>query len=277
MSIGADKFFANLLMGSWCAPSEVSSTSKGSSFFLQSADKRILLKGIKEDEAETFQNMLEQYLTYVTANPNSLLCRCFGLYRMKSSHWDSRFITMANLFDTDVVIHEVYDLKGSSVGRYVDVEGTSDSAFSIALKDMNFQRKLHISPERRALLLEQLERDCRWLEERNIIDYSLLLGIHYAENIYPLRQGRLHLSQSGRVDKHEKSIFKRFHGGIPSSDGKELYFIGIIDIFTLYNLKKRSESTLKSIIYDKDKISCISPPYYRRRFVKLACKICTDA
>ena len=39
--------------------------------------------------------------------------------------------------------------------------------------------------------------------------------------------------------------------GIPSSDGKELYFIGIIDIFTLYNLKKRSESTLKSIIYDK--------------------------
>ena len=30
---------------------------------------------------------------------------------------------MANLFDTDVVIHEVYDLKGSSVGRYVDVEG----------------------------------------------------------------------------------------------------------------------------------------------------------
>ena len=83
-------------------PYEVSSTSKGSSFFLQSAgmkryfkkcfgrtararggegflclsllsaaypqdllhsDKRILLKGIKEDEAETFQNMLEQYLT----------------------------------------------------------------------------------------------------------------------------------------------------------------------------------------------------------------------
>ena len=49
-------------------------------------------------------------------------------------------------------------LWGNSVDALI---GTSDSAFSIALKDMNFQRKLHISPERRALLLEQLERDCR--------------------------------------------------------------------------------------------------------------------
>jgi hypothetical protein len=48
------------------------------------------------------------------------------------------------------------------------------------------------------------------------------------------------------------------HGGLLSSDRNELYFIGIIDVLTVYNTKKRVEHCVKSVLYG-DEISCIPP------------------
>jgi len=51
---------------------------------------------------------------------NTLLCRFFGLHRLKHSSWGKLYlIIMSNIFDTDRVIHTRYDLKGSTVGRKV--------------------------------------------------------------------------------------------------------------------------------------------------------------
>ena len=60
-------------------------------------------------------------------------------------------------------------------------------------------------------------------------------------------------------------------GGFNSSneqDGEtqELYFIGIIDILTPFNTKKRTESFFKRIVQDKYGVSAVKPSFYGQRF-----------
>ncbi len=50
------------------------------------------------------------------------------------------------------------------------------------MKDLNWinmHRHLHLGPEKRTLLTEQLKKDVAFLMKMNIMDYSLLTGIHY--------------------------------------------------------------------------------------------------
>ena len=56
----------------------------------------------------------------------------------------------------------------------------------------------------------------------------------------------------------DKPFFEMHDGGILSSDGQTLYFVGIIDILTNYGAKKKLEYAFKSIRYGK-KVSCIPP------------------
>jgi hypothetical protein len=41
----------------------------------------------------------------------------------------------------------------------------------------------------------------------------------------------------------------------------------MIDYLTVYNLKKKSEHTLKSLVHDSTQISAIPPEPYRKRFL----------
>jgi len=94
--------------------------------------------------------------------------------------------------------------------------------------------------------------------------------------------GNLKLSTStleGRgwmtVPANQKMTFRELcHGGVIARaendrplEAEEIYFLGIIDILTVYNFKKKSEHTIKSLLYDSNAISAIPPGPYRQRFV----------
>ena len=58
-------------------------------------------------------------------------------------------------------------------------------------------------------------------------------------------------------------------GGIPAKNHKGenlLLFIGIIDVLQSYGVAKKLEHTLKSIVYDGDKVSVHRPAFYAKRF-----------
>lgn len=55
-------------------------------------------------------------------------------------------------------------------------------------------------------------------------------------------------------------------GGMASIDKSKIYYLGIIDIFTEYNMKKKGEHFLKSIQHDSQTISCVPPDQYAQRF-----------
>jgi len=44
--------------------------------------------------------------------------------------------------------------------------------------------------------------------------------------------------------------------------------LGIIDIFTEYNAKKKAEHFIKSLKYDEMTVSCVPPGPYGKRFVQ---------
>ena len=55
---------------------------------------------------------------------------------------------------------------------------------------------------------------------------------------------------------NDKSVFKQNRGGLLAGtrDRNEVYCIGIIDTLTVYDLKKKGESVLKSVLYNKVRV-----------------------
>jgi 1-phosphatidylinositol-4-phosphate 5-kinase len=123
-------------------------------------------------------------------NPNTLITRFYGLYSIKpldSNEKNVRFVIMNNVFDTELEIHEKYDLKGSTVGRSSQkdvVEIDLKKKKNIILKDLDIKenkKKIKIEKKLKEQLLTQLKSDCEWLQTMNIMDYSLLLGILFVK------------------------------------------------------------------------------------------------
>lgn len=113
---------------------------------------------------------------------------------------------MGNVFPPNRDIHETYDLKGSTLGRAISDEELNNNPRATQ-KDLNWvnrNRKLELGPERRHLFVEQTKRDVELLARLNIMDYSLLIGIHDIErgNKDNIRDNTLkvfHVSDIGKV------------------------------------------------------------------------------
>jgi hypothetical protein len=89
---------------------------------------------------------------------------------------------MGNIFPPNKDIHEIYDLKGSTVGRSLDEEKSKNDRRAV-FKDLNWlnrDKKLELGPFKRKSLIDQMEKDVLWLIKNNIMDYSLLVGCHNA-------------------------------------------------------------------------------------------------
>jgi 1-phosphatidylinositol-4-phosphate 5-kinase len=300
-SLGPEKILGNLLVGSFSALCEVVSSGRSGSIFFKSVDNRFLIKTISPAEHAKLCEILPNYYQHVEANPNTLLTRILGCHQLKTNH-NIDFVVMENVFfgggggrgdisggeegeegETEKEmrndghpIHEQYDLKGSTIDRHVDVTPAQFS--SVAMKDLDFQRngrKINLPAEQRGWLLEQLEKDCRYLEDCGICDYSLLLGFHFLSpeesqsikkrkqkkknnNTHQQPEASLLLTASGTTTVSTlgtslrwASIFRKDYGGILSANEDIIYYLGIIDHLTTFDLKKRAESSLKSIIHDK--------------------------
>nr|GMC64964.1 phosphatidylinositol 4-phosphate 5-kinase 6-like [Ipomoea batatas] len=88
---------------------------------------------------------------------------------------------MGNLFCTEYTIQRRFDLKGSTFGRLTDKpESEIDATTTLKDLDLNFIFRLQ-----KAWFQEfrrQVDRDCELLEQERIMDYSLLVGLHFRES-----------------------------------------------------------------------------------------------
>jgi 1-phosphatidylinositol-4-phosphate 5-kinase len=161
--------------------SELGSPGKSGSFFYFSRDYRFIIKTIRHSEAKFLLKILKDYHAHVSENPHTLLSRFYGLHRVKLPRGRKiHFVIMNNLFPPHRDVHETYDLKGSTVGRLYPEEKAEQNPRAV-LKDLNWisrKKMLELGPEKRALLTEQLRRDSELLKRINVMDYSLLVGIH---------------------------------------------------------------------------------------------------
>ncbi len=164
--------------------SELGTPGKSGSFFYFSRDYRFIIKTIHAQEHKFLRKVLKKYHDHVNANPHTLLSRFYGLHRVKLPRGKKiHFVIMNNLFPPHKDIHETYDLKGSTFGRTFPEEKAKENPRAV-LKDNNWllrNKSLELGPEKRAFLSMQIDRDVSFLEEVEVMDYSLLVGIHHVK------------------------------------------------------------------------------------------------
>lgn len=161
--------------------SELGSPGKSGSFFYFSRDYKYIIKTIHHAEHKFLRKILKDYYQHVKENPNTLLSQFYGLHRVKMPYGRKiHFVVMNNLFPPHRDIHQTFDLKGSTIGRDYKEEDLENNPRA-TLKDLNWlrrKRNLELGLQKRQLFLEQLYKDVRLLQRLQIMDYSLLIGIH---------------------------------------------------------------------------------------------------
>lgn len=175
--------------------SELNSPGKSGSFFYYSRDYKYIIKTIHHSEHIHLRRHLKEYYNHVKSNPDTLLCQFYGLHRVKMpisfqnkiKHRKIYFIVMNNLFPPHLEIHKTYDLKGSTWGRRTDIKQLSNNDTNTnyhqvqVLKDLNWldtNETIKFGPLKKKKFLNQLQTDIALLSKLNIMDYSLLIGIH---------------------------------------------------------------------------------------------------
>eukprot|EP01059_Diplonema_ambulator_P009273 TRINITY_DN19110_c0_g1_i1.p1 TRINITY_DN19110_c0_g1~~TRINITY_DN19110_c0_g1_i1.p1 ORF type:complete len:807 (+),score=133.55 TRINITY_DN19110_c0_g1_i1:166-2586(+) len=308
------------------------------SFFYFTPGKEFIVKTITEREAKLLKSFLRDYYLHLTRNPNTLIVRFYGLYAIKMHRGAkvTHFVVMDNVFLTKRHVHEVYDLKGSWIDRgpvrkerhqgdtdstvspktraffsmlgYEKKQGRKSSARVMKDMDIVGVKRLVLDKDLGRALLKQVEADSQFFIRHNIMDYSLLLGIHkgsFDELRVPNEDLALDLTaphdslQSPLSSRKTRSstyippapltnpaalqpkptppLHRRNEGGLYSAftseqthNGDNMYFMGIIDILQTWTFQKRAERFLKSLFLKKDPagMSAIEPYRYAKRFIE---------
>ncbi|KAL6179017.1 hypothetical protein ACLB2K_050533 [Fragaria x ananassa] len=156
---------------------ELSSPGKSGSLFYLSHDDRFVIKTLKKSELKVLLRMLPSYYCHVGEHENTLITKFFGLHRITlKTRRKVRFVVMGNMFCTELRIHRRFDLKGSTLGRCTDPDKIKENT---TLKDLDLPFEFHMDKLLRESLFKQISLDCKFLESQQIIDYSLLLGLHF--------------------------------------------------------------------------------------------------
>lgn len=246
--------------------------ARGTGFFL-SPDGRFIIKTHTRSECDQLLALLPEYRRHMDSYPHSWLVHFYGVYRVQCSP-NARpvyFVVMNNVFRTRKHLAERYDLKGSTLGRQTSRETTTSDSSSMSsgragrahraalvLKDLDLldsHSRLRLGSRRKRILIDQLSADVDFLRRRALMDYSLLVAIHRTR-MPPLA-----------LLAHALSIIRRRGSdGLPSQSGRELYFVGVIDVLQRYTLRKFFETQIKSLRHSTAEISCVPPAQYAERF-----------
>ncbi|KAG4200730.1 hypothetical protein ERO13_A05G232300v2 [Gossypium hirsutum] len=189
---------------------ELSSPGKSGSFFYLTQDDRFMIKTVKKSEVKVLIRMLPSYYQHVSKYENSLVTKFFGVHCVKPiGGQKTRFIVMGNLFCSDYRIHRRFDLKGSSHGRSTD-KPEEEIDETTTLKDLDLNYVFRLQRNWFQELMKQIDRDCEFLEAERIMDYSLLVGLHFRDDNRGDKMGLSpFLLRTGKKDSYQNEKFMR--------------------------------------------------------------------
>ena len=292
------------------------SQGKSGSFFLSTDDNQYMIKTLRVDEFDLIRKtFLNEYVSYITKNSSSLLCRIYGMYAIIMSQGDEMLIiVMRNVigeFRNNIIAK--YDLKGSSANRISNFDmDTSDVS---TMKDLNFneyEKGIMIDRDSIKRFRKLTKYDSYFLSTMELMDYSLFLvkitltkeqaidlfgdtiqekqdnafnELMIANSIQPSSsvmnneqkinfdnmnmdelKPRKSLNEKGEIF-HNIQYYKQYL--FPSLIPGSAYILAIIDYFQYFNFYKYVESGLKTKFgKKKDKISCVDPKTYCKRFTQ---------
>ncbi|QCD84901.1 phosphatidylinositol 4-phosphate 5-kinase 1-like [Vigna unguiculata] len=277
---------------------EMSSPGKSGSIFYLTQDDRFIIKTVKKSEVKVLIRMLPSYYQHVCQYKNSLVTAFLGVHCVKPvGGQKTRFIVMGNVFCSEYRIHKRFDLKGSSHGRTTDKPREEiDETTTLKDLDLNFVFRLEQSWFQE--LIRQVDRDCEFLEAEGIMDYSLLIGLHFRDdcsvdemkssprNSYSGKRDmlddemltcrgpliRLGMNMPARAESvgsgsgNSCCIPSESNNNSSSKISDVILYFGIIDILQDYDISKKIEHAYKSLQVDSTSISAVDPKLYSKRF-----------
>jgi hypothetical protein len=222
------------------------STGRSEAVFIHSHKQQFLLKSMNLEEISKLKEILSSYHEHMIKYcKNTLLCWFLGCFTLDRSDWalpPKCFILMSNSFPVGIQMDELYDLKGSLVGR-LSTEGETSR------KDqdwLNVGRRIvpNVAEEGRRVF-RQLVLDVNFLESCDVMDYSLIVGV---ENVVAAVAHAATTSKqsSKRVGRYRGSGGVRLEGETIYQMGV-VYYLGIIDFLQPFNARKKLESSFKSL------------------------------
>ncbi|XP_029991318.1 phosphatidylinositol 5-phosphate 4-kinase type-2 gamma-like [Sphaeramia orbicularis] len=272
-----------------------------------SYDRTLVVKEISSEEVEEMHNILSEYHQHiVTCHGSTLLPQFLAMYRVTVESEDTYLLVMRNVFSHRLHVHWKYDLKGSLVSREASFKEKVKELPTY--KDVDFRnnmQKLYVSDEEKEKIMDKLNRDIEFLVRMRIMDYSLLLGIHDVERAEREEEEEEMESSYEEEEEDENGVapapvstspegiagymnsFKPMGPGefdpyvdmyaIQSAVGapqREVYFMGLIDVLTQYDTKKKAAHAAKAVKHGAGaEISTVHPEQYAKRFREFITKI----
>ncbi|XP_040890023.1 phosphatidylinositol 5-phosphate 4-kinase type-2 gamma-like [Toxotes jaculatrix] len=275
---------------------------------LTSYDHTLVVKEISSEEVEEMHNILSEYHQHiVTCHGSTLLPQFLAMYRVTVENEDTYLLVMRNMFSHRLHVHRKYDLKGSLVSREASFKEKVKELPTY--KDVDFRnnmQKVHVSDEEKEKIMDKLYRDTEFLARMRIMDYSLLLGIHDVERAEREEEEDEEMESSYEEEEEDENglahapvstspegiagymnSFKPMGPGefdpyvdvyaIQSAVGapqREVYFMGLIDVLTQYDTKKKAAHAAKAVKHGAGaEISTVHPEQYAKRFREFVIKI----
>lgn len=227
---------------------------RSGSLFMFSRDRRFLLKTIPLTEVASLKLILKDLYNYYTTNRTCKLARILALHRYDDPHTFG-YVYLIILMNSLVLpgnrlIDAKFDLKGR-VPKRSDRKATP--ARGMVWKDNQITRTFHCSERDREVLLQGLTQDVAWLKNHNLMDYSLLVGVHYCEGVDFDTGTKLN------IDMPPTQTMVTGHD--------EVYLIQIIDFLSPYGAKKKMAHFVKNLIWTNDTLSTVPASFYHDRFL----------
>lgn len=231
---------------------------------------QLIVKQISKGEKNTLMRILPDYEAHVRDRQGKTFICYFGLHSVPLSWTFSRrvyFVVMRNFLPAKTWL--VFDLKGATANRRALTEGSLFKAKGKAtnygtLRDwewLDIAMFVDLSVEDRMLISEMIAADARFLADHDLLDYSLLLGIHRVPR---------HLHGQAR-EAHIQQMKKA--GGFVSVDRQKVYFFGIIDVLESQNVRWKLQGLALKTAYfltmrkqASNGISALLPKDYAERF-----------
>ncbi|XP_055065559.1 phosphatidylinositol 4-phosphate 5-kinase type-1 alpha isoform X1 [Misgurnus anguillicaudatus] len=281
---------------------ELSNPGASGSIFYVTSDDEFIIKTVQHKEAEFLQKLLPGYFMNLNQNKRTLLPKFYGLYCVQAGGKNIRMVVMNNLLPRSVPMHLKYDLKGSTYKRRASPKEIEKSVPTY--KDLDFIQDMpegiQLEPDNYNALCKTIQRDCLLLQSFKIMDYSLLVGIHNANQATRERTGAVEggVSEGAVTPDHrrpqvQKALYSTAMesiqgeakgkgsmetedqwGGIPARNSRGeriLVYIGIIDILQSYRFIKKIEHSWKALVHDGDTVSVHRPGFYAERFQRFMC------
>lgn len=180
----ADRFVESL---SRCSKWD-SKGGKSKSLFLKTLDERFVLKSLSAIEVNAFFRFAPNYFAFTHQNLfkglPSVIAKMFGLFQVQiktpgGRDFDWFMLVMENLF-YEREPNRRYDLKGSMRNRKVESTGERDEVLlDENLVDIIYsETPIFVREHTKKLLKASVWNDTLFLQQQNVMDYSLMAGFH---------------------------------------------------------------------------------------------------